>query len=72
MMADPLAAYLKPQFSDQQCIDCSKALRTLQDLKPLYDLAEKCGVDCTMYKHVNGQLEGALSNIRHYFMSDER
>lgn len=56
-------------FTQQDVDMLKKAQRKLADLIPMLDKAERCGVDCDVYRAIVKELGDRLENVEREFMN---
>ncbi len=57
-----------PIFSREQRAQLQSDLRELHDILPMIDDAEKCGVECSVFRDVVNELRTNLETIESKFM----
>ena len=55
-------------FNEDDVQEIKQARRTLDEVLPLIDKAEKCGVDCQVFREVRDQKDDELKNLEAEFM----
>ena len=55
-------------FNEEDVQEMKQARRTLDDVLPLMDKAEKCGVECQVFREVRDRVADQLKNLEAEFM----
>ena len=55
-------------FNDDDVLEMKQARRTLDEVLPLMDKAEKCGIECQVFKEVRERISDQLKNLEAEFM----
>lgn len=55
-------------FTDDDVLKMKQARRTLDEVLPLIDKAESCGIECKIFKDVRNRISDQLINLEKEFM----
>jgi len=55
-------------FNDEDVLQMKQARRTLDEVIPLIDKAESCGIECQVFKEVRERIADQLKNLEAEFM----
>jgi len=55
-------------FNEEDVQEMKQARRTLDEVLPLMDKAEKCGVECQVFREVRDRVADQLKNLEAEFM----